>query len=92
MSDTLVDLAAWRRLRYRLLSLEPNWDSYDAEPISPAVLDLVDGLLTTLAAVPTNKGGLQIEMHGGDYDIEIDVDRNGLIGELFVDKAGEEKQ
>jgi hypothetical protein len=63
----------------RILCLPPNWNSYNARPVSPdAVISSIE-LLNQVAApdtpppqvVPTNRGGVQLEWHFPDIDLEI---------------------
>jgi len=61
-----------------LLRLAPGWDSYGAPGISPRAAELALKFLAfstkgpTPSVVPTAKGGVQIEWHHGDVDLEIE--------------------
>jgi hypothetical protein len=65
----------------RILHLPPNWDSYNARPVSPYAAVNSIKLLNQVAAtdtpppqvVPTNRGGVQLEWHFPDIDLEIKV-------------------
>ena len=67
-----------------LLTLPPNWDSYDAVTIEPkaddAAMAFIHGLLGPMSAVPRvvplADGGLQLEWHRHGIDLEI-VFENG---------------
>jgi hypothetical protein len=62
-----------------LVTLEPKWDSYQAKPIQKVAIDkamaLLDALLRpsspTPSIVPLSSGGLQVEWHRNDQDLEI---------------------
>lgn len=64
-----------------LFKLEQGWDSYNARPIDPmlvedglriAALALAAGRLLPIV-VPTVAGGVQLEWHAVDEDLEIEV-------------------
>lgn len=61
-----------------LLKLESGWDSYGAPPISPIATQQAHVFLVTSKSprrpsiVPTAKGGVQLEWHDGDVDVEIE--------------------
>jgi hypothetical protein len=67
-----------------LLTLPPNWNSYDAGAIDPNVvqyaMNFINGLLgpTTPAprVVPLSSGGLQLEWHRKGIDLEVVFDRD----------------
>lgn len=63
-----------------LRALEPNWDSYGAATISEAALTTA----SYLCFVPTVNGGIQIELHAGGMDIEVEIDPEGLIETVLV--------
>jgi hypothetical protein len=62
-----------------LITLEPNWDSYRGKAIEGAVINramtLLDALLKPASPppsiVPLSSGGLQVEWHRDDRDLEI---------------------
>jgi hypothetical protein len=74
-----------------LLRLEADWDSYGALPIrfeaaSRAVALLIQAAereVSQPAIVPTNRGGLQLEWHYSDYDLEVQVGPDGTWVELL---------
>ncbi len=61
-----------------LLKLEKGWDTYDADPPSPKVVDMAAKLGAALATVidddlyyvPCGDGSVQIEYHSLGWDIE----------------------
>lgn len=67
-----------------LLALEPNWDSYGANPISTCAMGVLERFLYRLRrevpdaykeawVVPTNRGGAQVEWHARGRSLEIDL-------------------
>lgn len=64
-----------------LLRLNPNWDSYGAEKISPSIIRTVLLILVKLMKentpfpdlVPISSGGVQIEWHINNVDLELEV-------------------
>ncbi|HDL01299.1 MAG TPA: hypothetical protein ENH23_03600 [candidate division Zixibacteria bacterium] len=68
-----------------LLNLPKDWDSYGAKKIIPEVaISLMRSIakfpqkhIPDPTIVPSNDGGLQIEWHQNDLDIEIDFQPNG---------------
>jgi len=67
-----------------LSTLEPDWDSYNAKPIEGTVIHkaiaLLDALFTPKtpapSIVPLSSGGLQVEWHRADRDLEIVFEPN----------------
>lgn len=64
----------------KLLELSPNWDSYDAERVDPAILDSATRIVRLFATnsnsapevVPTHLGGIQIEYHTNGRELELE--------------------
>jgi len=64
-----------------LTALPPNWDSYGARTIDPYLVAGTVELLHTLigpdtplpSIVPTSRGGVQLEWHCNEVDLEINV-------------------
>jgi len=59
-------------------SLKGGWDSYEGKAVHPVAIDLAKEIAVKLAgmglqAVPTPDGGVQLEAHFNNVDIEIDV-------------------
>jgi len=62
-----------------LITLEPNWDSYHAKAIDKTIIQnalaTLDALLTPASPapsiVPLSSGGLQIEWHHNEHDLEL---------------------
>lgn len=65
-----------------ILNLPAGWNSYGAKPIAPknaiAAIRLLAGILSADTppplVVPRVRGGIQLEWHSGDVDIEVYVD------------------
>jgi hypothetical protein len=83
----------------RLGQLELNWDSYGARRIHPQAIVGALQFLNLLfqadgpmpAVVPTSLGGVQLEWHQADFDIEVEVAPRGLTSALLTDRlAGTE--
>jgi len=85
---------AWIAATYdawaRLSRLEENWDSYGGQPIRrEALLGVLNFLvhidvapLPLPAFVPMSNGGVQLEWHSNDIDLEVEVD--GLNEGSFI--------
>ena len=79
----------------------PDWNGHGARALRPEAIGLgvriSRGPLPRLrgAAVsvdrPNIRGGLQYEWHEGGVDLEIDIDPNGSVDVVFVDR-GEQKE
>jgi hypothetical protein len=77
-----------------LLRLPPNWDSYGARPIRPDCVEY--GLNTVLArcappatpspaVVPLNTGGILLEWHCRQIDLEVRIEEPGRVHLYFAD-------
>lgn len=73
-------LVSWMEHLSRLLNLPENWDSYGASRIKPsAVLGAINFLLPSVQdlpaplpdVVPHRSGGVQLEWHVGETDLEV---------------------
>lgn len=68
--------------------LEPNWDSYGAAAVDPAVVELMRRAIWAFqvppTVVPTNSGGIQLEWHTKTLDIELAIYPDGHA-EFFLD-------
>jgi len=77
----------------RLARLAPSWDSYGALPLNPGAVRRIFGFLDMLlfdvplapTVVPARDGGLQLEWHRSDIDLEIKVPPVGPISHLLSD-------
>lgn len=66
-----------QRLRDDASLRQRGWDSYGADPIQDAALDAADALYARWQAVPTNSGGVQLELHTSGWDIELEIGPDG---------------
>ncbi len=82
-----------------LMRLPLGWDGHDGRPVDFDVADFaVQFLLQTLEpngpaplVVPTSYGGLQLEWHEQEIDLEIEVEAPNRIFVSFEDReSGEE--
>ncbi len=64
-----------------LHDLKDNWDGYKGKKPTAAAL----ATARWLTVVPVNDGGVQIEMHAGEADIEICIGPDGRVegGSIF---------
>jgi len=77
----------------RLIDLPENWDSYGASPIDPRLIEYGLSLLNELTPsqtplptmVPTSRGGIQLEWHCRDIDLEIRIESLGSLDVSFED-------
>ena len=82
-----------------LLSLEPGWDSYNAVPVDSSVaiyaLEVLGSVVTDTtpsgSVHPLSGGGLQVEWHRGDRDLEMTFYRPYEAEVTYVDAAGDEQ-
>jgi hypothetical protein len=70
--SALVIGGPWRTT---LQSLDPDWNSYGAKPISGLAIATID----KFATVPCSDGGIQLEVHRDGFDIEIMIGPDGRI-------------
>ena len=87
-----------RRQLRQLLELSPNWNSYSAHSVDPVLADAAWDLLSSLArddtpapaVIPTVRGGVQLEWHLRQIDLEIEFLVPQQCAILFEDmRAGE---
>lgn len=67
-----------------LRSLQENWDSYGARRITNDALDTASRWLDYVHVGPMSGGGIQIEVHMGGLDIEIEIEPDGSFGPWLV--------
>ena len=87
-----------RRCAY-LTQLAPNWDSYGGLPVHPTVAEAAVRLVQSIAGpgmpqpkvVPTPKGGLQLEWHTGDVDLEVELVSPTRLNVVFESRTGGEE-
>lgn len=70
-----------------LLELQPNWDSYGARCLKEQAFETALEILGTVmrpntsppTVVPTVEGGIQLEWHQNDIDLEVEVKPEGQV-------------
>jgi hypothetical protein len=62
------------------LPTEDGWDSYGGKPTTEAARRTAENL----TIVPTSTGGVQIELHAGGMDVEIEIDFAGQVSSVLV--------
>ena len=80
----------------RIMQLPPNWDSYGAEPIPSAVIERAVEVLSHVmednsphpSIVALSEGGLQMEWHLRDQDVEIVVSTDEPPSFYYRDQEG----
>lgn len=70
-----------------LRALGPNWDSYEAVPITDAALAVAEAIERNFRFVPLTDGGFQVEFHSGGIDLELAFDPEGMFEGVYVEKA-----
>jgi len=85
-----------------IVRLPANWDSYGAKPIKPECLQYavrevlqacMRGATPAPSVVPTNTGGVMLEWHRGNIDLEVRVETPGEATVFYADMdASEEKE
>lgn len=81
----------------KLLDLPPGWNSYGARPIRRSIVlaaaDMLRRIMLqdtpTPEVVPTSRGGLQLEWHIADTDIEVVFDSPTHV-QFYAEAAGQE--
>lgn len=95
-SDRWTSSPVNRRL-YGFAALPSDWDSYGASPIQPLPIRLATALLSALGPmthglsaqpVPTSDGGVQLEWHGANGVLEIEIAPDGRCGVFVSDLDG----
>lgn len=66
-----------------LASLTADWNAEGACQIDGRALDTARGL----QVIPTNEGGLQLELHTRDSDVEVEIAPNGRIKGVLFERA-----
>lgn len=87
-------LAAVEKRVADLLALEEDWDSYGADPPSPATAARALAWLGTLPPetaapwlVPTVNGGVAVEWHEGGWDVELEFESTGAVAAWAEERA-----
>lgn len=66
-----------------LRELQPDWDGHRGRPPTEAALKTASNIVV----VPLSYGGLQIEMHAGGMDIEIEINSDGVVSSVYTAPA-----
>jgi hypothetical protein len=77
-----------------LLELRVDWDTYGSPSIQPAYVESALRVIFAVmrdntpvpSVVPTSRGGIQIEWHTRDVDLEIEFETPSLIRGFFEDR------
>jgi hypothetical protein len=96
-SDTLVRLHKPLMQLERLANLEENWDSYGGRPVSPRAVwrsvELIVRILESNAdapsIVPTSEGGIQLEWHPTEADLELIIHPDGTVDAYLETGSGQ---
>lgn len=83
----------------RLLWLPQDWNSDNPEQISPKAIEKILALLliilepdsTPPVVVPTTRGGVQVEWHQNEVDLEIEATSSGKLEFFFSGLAGDKE-
>jgi hypothetical protein len=68
----------------KMATLQPNWDSYGAAPIDTRAIEAARSFEATFWRVPTCNGGVQLEWHALDIDLEVAIASDGTVEGVFV--------
>jgi hypothetical protein len=66
-----------------LRELGENWDGHGAGPVPEAAIRTVEAL----RVVPLSSGGLQVELHAGGGDLEVEVAADGRVRSVFWERS-----
>ena len=66
-----------------LENLPEGWDGYRGKKVTREALKTA----SALCIVPTNSGGVQIELHSGDSIVEIEIDEHGYVHGVSLERA-----
>ncbi|MGH9837473.1 MAG: hypothetical protein ACREEM_01670 [Blastocatellia bacterium] len=80
-----------------LFELPDNWDGYGSPAIQPAVKETASDLANTLHKAgaplphiaPVSGGGIQLEWHKKDRELELEILPDGDVAFLKVNESGE---
>jgi len=74
----------------RIACLQADWDSYGAAAIDARAVAAVRRFLGyRWAIVPLNDGGIQLEWHAGDVDLELEFGADGRPVHVFAQRASD---
>ena len=60
-----------------------GWDSYGAHPVTPRVVEVARWLCESLDVIPTNRGGIQIDV--GREAVTLELDALARVASFCVD-------
>jgi hypothetical protein len=78
------------RLRADKTLQQPNWDSYQANPVTNAALDAAEQAYHRWDAVPTGRGGVQLELHSNGWDVELEIGPDGHPLGALIGHSGDD--
>ncbi len=85
----MVIVKSYDQVLDELSRLEPGWDGYGpSQPPSPQAI----AAARCIWACPHRDGGLQIELHAGGMDVEIEIDPAGKVLSVYSAPAKLEAQ
>lgn len=67
-----------------LRELGKDWDTYGADPISPQAIRTAENL----AAIPKSDGGIDLVLHAGGAEIEIEITSTGRVKGILFETVG----
>ena len=67
-----------------LAVLEADWDGYGAPPLGRKAIETAGAI----QFVPMSNGGVQVELHAGGAEIEIEIEPDGTVCLVTTCKAG----
>jgi hypothetical protein len=72
---------------------QKGWDSYTADPLDDRAVAAARAFLGyEWNAVPTIKGGIQLEMHTGGFDVELEWNETGAIESVYAETVEDQKK
>lgn len=71
-----------------LRALVKGWDGYKADPLDPVLIDRAEQFLRGVNIVPCGDGGVQLEWHTKEVDVEIEFEPDGTV-DVWSEPKGE---
>jgi hypothetical protein len=66
-----------------LAALGPDWNGYGEQAITPEAI----ATLAWISAVPLSSGGIQLEWHTGQFDIEVEIGPDGSLRSVMSERV-----